>query len=88
MTKYYYCDQVMTVELYKTLYLFKDDGTLQHAPNKGRFIHTHNTLIVSVLPSIAVTVISQSVAIHLHTTPIALPLPAFIVTTNISHPRA
>jgi len=85
MTKYYYCDRVMTVELYETLHLFNDDGTLQHAPNKGHFIHTHHTLIVSVLRSIPVTVISrQPVAIHLHITPTALPLPSFIVNTNIS----
>ena len=85
MTEYSYCDDSSVIQ-YKTLHLFNDDGTLQHAPNNGHFIHTHHILIVSVLLPISGTVIShQSVAIHLHTTPIALPLPSFIVTTNISH---
>jgi hypothetical protein len=70
------------------LCVFNDAGTLQNAPNKEHIIHTHHTLIVSVLPSISVVVISQFVAIHLHTTPIALPRPSSIVITNISHLRA
>lgn len=82
MTKYYYCDRVMKVELYKTLHLFNDDGTFQHAPNKGHLIHTHHTVILS---NTVTVVISQSVAIHLHTTPTSLSLPSFIVTTNISY---